>query len=100
MPLRGGFKPSNPCSVNVWAAGMGSVVYLHAGANRTTWVEHLEADPHLRMRVGEDLYDLRAERVASQEGFDRFAAAHDAEYGVRPRNENADEVYLLRLEPR
>lgn len=93
-------RPSDPYSVNLWAVGMGPVVYLHAGANRASWVEHLEADPRLRMQVDGDLYELRAARVASQEEFDRFADAYDAKYGLRPRNENVAEVYLLRLEPR
>lgn len=93
-------RPSDPYSVNLWAVEMGPVVYLHAGATRAAWVEHLEADPRLRMRVGEDLYALRAAPVGSQEEFDRFAGAYEAKYGVRPRNENVAEVYLLRLEPR
>jgi hypothetical protein len=93
-------RPSDPYSVNLWAVGMGPVVYIHAGASRSAWVEHLEADPRLRLRVDQDLYDLRAVRVTSQEEFDRFADAYDAKYGVRPRNENVAEVYLLRLEPR
>lgn len=93
-------RPSDPYSVNIWAVGMGPVVYLHAGANRATWVEHLEVDPRLRLRVDEDLYELRAARVTSQEEFDRFADAYEGKYDVRPRNENVEEAYLLRLEPR
>jgi hypothetical protein len=93
-------RPEDPYSVNIWAVGMGPVVYLHAGANRATWVEHLEADPRLRMQVDEDVYELRATRVTGQDEFDRFADAYDAKYGVRPRNENVAEVYLLRLGPR
>jgi len=93
-------RPEDPYSVNIWAVGMGPAVYLHAGANRATWVEHLEADPRIRMRVDDDVYELRAERVESQAEFDRFADAYDAKYGVRPRNENVAEVYLMRLEAR
>ncbi len=93
-------RPSDPYSVNLWAQELGSVVYLHAGDNRAAWVEHLETDPRLRMRVGGDLYELSAVRVTSQEEFDRFADAYDAKYGLRPRNENVEEVYLLRLGPR
>lgn len=93
-------RPSDPYSVNLWATELGPVVYLHAGANRTAWIEHLEVDPNLRMRVGDALYELRALRVETQAEFDRFAAAYDAKYGVRPRNEDVAEVYLLRLEPR
>jgi len=93
-------RPSDPYSVNIWAVGMGPVVYLHAGDNRTAWVEHLEVDPRLRMRVGDDLYAMRAVRVDSQAEFDRFADAYEAKYWGRPGNENVEEVYLLRLEPR
>ena len=93
-------RPDDPYSINIWAVGLGPVVYLHAGANRATWVEHLEADPRIRLRVEDDLYELRSTRVETQEEFDRFAEAYDAKYGVRPRNENVEEVYLLRLEAR
>ena len=91
-------QPSDPYSVNIWVVGIGSVAYLHAGANRANWVVHLESDPSIRMRVDEDIYSLRATRVTTQEEFDRFADAYDEKYSVRPRNENVAEVYLFRLE--
>ena len=72
-------------------------MYLHAGGNRTTWVEHLERDPHLRIRVEENLYELAAVRVESEEEFATFADAYEVKYGIRPRNENIDEIYVLRL---
>ena len=92
--------PGDPYSVNIWAIGMGPAVYVHAGANRSTWVEHMEADPRVRMRVGDALYELAAERVTEQPEFDRFAGAYDDKYGRRPRNEDVGEAYLFRLSPR
>lgn len=93
-------RPADPYSVNIWAVGMGPSIYVHAGANRSTWVEHLEADPNVRLRVNDSIYELVATRVDAQEEFDRFSAAYDGKYGRRPRNEKVAEAYLFRLAPR
>ncbi len=93
-------RPSESYSVKLWAVAKGPVVYLHAGANRAEWVAHLEADPRVRMLVGESLYELNGSRVTTQEEFDLFTEVYEAKYGVRPRNENVEEAYLLRLERR
>jgi hypothetical protein len=91
-------RPDAPYSVNIWAVGMGSRVYVHAGANRSTWVEHMEADPSVRLRVEDLIYELEATRVESQDEFDRFSDAYEKKYGSRPRNEVVTEAYLFRLE--
>ena len=76
---------------------MGPVAYIHAGANLATWVEHIEADPRVKILSQSKLYELKAERVNSQEEFNRLAEVYEAKYGNRPRNENIDEIYLYRL---
>ena len=91
-------RPIDPYSVNLWVVAIDDVAYIHAGDNRTNWVEHLESDPSARMRVDESIYTLRAARVSTQEEFDRFSVAYDAKFGIQPRNGNVDEVYLFRLE--
>jgi len=93
-------RSADPYSVNIWVVALGEHLYVHAGANRAAWVENVEADPNVRLRVDDAIYELRAERVAAQEEFDRFAAAYEEKYGRRPRNENVAEVYLYRLAPR
>jgi hypothetical protein len=90
-------RPEDPYSVNIWAVGMGDQLYVHAGASRATWVEHMEADPLVRAQVGDRLFALRAVRVESAEEFARFAAVYKEKYGNRPRNENIAEIYLYRL---
>ncbi|MBY0400093.1 DUF2255 family protein [Myxococcota bacterium] len=90
-------RPSEPYSVNIWAVGMGDRLYVHAGANRSRWVEHLIADPSARVRVGGKLYLVTAVRVVEPSEFAAFADAYKKKYGVRPRNENVAEVYLYRL---
>lgn len=93
-------RPADPYSVNIWALGMGRALYVHAGANRSTWVENMEADPDVRVRVEDKLYELRATRVTGEDEFARFADDYEKKYGSRPRNENIAEIYLFRLEAR
>jgi hypothetical protein len=93
-------RPADPYSVNIWVTAMGENLYLHAGANRATWVENLEADPNVRLAVDDSIYELAAARVEAQEEFDRFSDAYEQKYGRRPRNENVTEAYLFRLAAR
>jgi len=93
-------RPGDPYSVNVWVVALDEHLYVHAGANRSAWVEHIEADPDVRLRVGDAIYALRAARVEAQAEFDRFSDAYEQKYGRRPRNEDVGEAYLFRLAPR
>lgn len=90
-------RPTDPYSVNIWVVGMDGKLYVHAGANRSSWVEHMEADPAVRVRVDDSIYALAAARVRQQAEFDRFSDAYEAKYGRRPRNEDVAEAYLFRL---
>jgi hypothetical protein len=90
----------DPYSVNIWVIALGENLYVHAGANRATWVENMEADPNVRLRVNDSIYELVASRVGDQGEFDRFSDAYEQKYGRRPRNENVTEAYLFRLERR
>lgn len=91
---------SDPYSVNIWLIATGSALYVHAGKNRAAWVEHMEADPNVRIRIADKLYELRATRVTSADEFSQFANAYEKKYDRRPRNENVSEAYLFRLTPR
>ena len=90
-------RPNDPYSVNIWAVGIDDKLYVHAGANRAAWVEHMDEDPAVRVRVGETMYDLTAVRVEAQDEFDAFANAYEVKYGSRPRNESVGEAYLFYL---
>jgi hypothetical protein len=93
-------RPADPYSVNIWVIALDEHLYVHAGAHRATWVENLEEDPDVRLRVEDSIYELGAARVAEQGEFDRFSDAYDHKYGRRPRNGDVTEAYLFRLTPR
>jgi hypothetical protein len=93
-------NPADPYSVNIWTVGIDDQLYVHAGANRATWVEHMETDPTVRVRVEEKIYTLAASRVVEQAEFDAFADAYEEKYGTRPREEDVGVAYLFRLKAR
>lgn len=93
-------NPQAPYSVNLWVTVMDNVPYIHAGANRATWVEHLEENPELLLGHEGFLYEVEAQRVTSQEELERLSEPYKAKYGNYPRNMNIDEIYLYRLLPR
>ena len=93
-------NPTEPYSVNLWVIGEGERLYVFAGANYTTWVEYIDANPHVRLRIGSSIYELQAERVTDKGEMAWFAERWDAKYGNRPRNENVAETWLMRLTPR
>jgi hypothetical protein len=90
-------QPSDPYSVKLWIVGKGPLLYVHAGANRAAWVEHIEADANVRLLIDGNLYELVAERVTDPGEFDAFGDLYEAKYGHRPRNEDVDQAYLFRL---
>ncbi len=93
-------RPDEPYSVKLWVVVVDEVPYVHAGANRATWVGHIENDSRIRLGADTAVYELRAERVSDQSEFDRFSDHYEQKYGRRPRNENVTEAYLFRLVPR
>ncbi|MFM7121320.1 MAG: hypothetical protein ACKOBM_18635 [Gammaproteobacteria bacterium] len=92
--------PADPYSVKLWVVATDGHLYVHAGENRTTWVEHIEANPDVRLGFGDDIILLRAERVTTDAEFLRFSAAYRLKYSVSPRSDDIEAVYLFRLSPR
>jgi hypothetical protein len=90
-------RPSDPYSVSIWSVGLGPNLYIHAGANRSRWVENIEANADVRVRIEEKIYELRAFQVTDEVEFEAFADAWERKYDMRPRNENVAEVYAFRL---
>lgn len=93
-------QPADPYSVNLWVIALDDDLYVHAGDNHTTWVQHLEVDPSARVGFQGSIIELNAERVTDQPTFDRFRVAYDDKYGVSTRHEDINDVYLYRLSAR
>jgi hypothetical protein len=92
-------RPGEPYSVNIACAVVGDGLYISAGDNRSQWVENMEADPRVRMRIKGDIYELQAVRVTEAAEMDAFAEEWLKNSWARdPRG--YDEVFVYRLTAR
>jgi hypothetical protein len=89
-----------PYSVNLWMVEVDGAPHIFAGDNRAAWVENIAANPNDRLKINEEIFELRAIRVTDAAVFEIYAQAWKLKYGNRPRNERVDETYLFRLTPR
>ena len=91
---------SEAYSVNLWVVEVMGYLHVFAGDNKAKWVENMEQNSKVRLRSGDEVFELEAARVSDPEVFELFAKAWEAKYGNRPRNESVEETYLYRLLPR
>ena len=93
-------QPADPYSVNLWTVEVTGKLYVFAGDNRATWVDHIAANSSVRLQAATEVFALSAERVTDAAEFEAFAVEWEKKYGNRPQNEQVDETYLFRLTPR
>ena len=93
-------RPENPYSVNFTYVQLDGRFYVYAGDTRTNWVEHIESNPLVRVRVNGIIYPVLAERVEDPEEITAFAAvwASRSIFSRDPRE--LEEVWLYRLKAR
>ena len=93
-------RPSEPYSINLVYVQMNGQVYIYAGDNRTNWVQHIEEDPRIRLRINETIYPARAVRVTHDNEISAFASIWTSR-GLFQRDPlGFDEDWLYRLEAR
>jgi len=93
-------NPAEPYSVNLAYTVLGGRFYVNAGGTETRWAAHIAADPRVRLRLDERLYDLRARRVTDAAEIDAFAEAWKSQSFFRRDPRGYDEVWLFELLPR
>lgn len=101
-------RPSDPHSVNVWCAGVGSHPYLPSSMilgpkdpSEREWVRNVLDDPEVRLRVGRVVYELQALRLEPGEEYDAARSALESKYELDPAERDADrEIWIFRLEAR
>ncbi len=93
-------RPEDPYSINLTYVQMDGRFYVYAGDTRTNWVQHIEQNPLVRIRVGDTVYRAQAQRVTSIEEIADFAAIWVSRSAFQRDPNGLDEVWLYRLEPR
>jgi len=90
-------RPDHPYSVNVAYTLVGGRLYVNAGNTETQWVKNMEANPLVRLRVSEALYDLRAERVTDLSEISEFGEAWTSHSMFHRDPDELDQVWIYRL---
>ena len=90
-------NPAEPYSVNIVCTIVGDVLYVNAGDTETEWVKNMDADPAVRVRLEDVLYELRAERVTDAEEIATFGKAWTARSSFSRDPAELDPVYVYRL---
>ena len=95
-------QPSDPYSVNLWGVGVGTKFYIASGRGlESAWAQHIGADPNVRLRIGEKVYELRAVRTDETQDREAFLTGVKAKYEeFEPNEEEAAAAVLYRLEAR
>ncbi len=94
-------RPEDPYSVNIWGVSVGRRFLIASGRGmENAWAQHIEANPNVRLRIGDDIFELRA--VRTDDGMDRrmFLSAAQRKYDLEPDEEEASVAVLFVLEPR
>jgi hypothetical protein len=92
-------NPDDPYSVNIACAVVDAQLYVSAGDNQSQWVENMEADPLVRLRIDGDVYELRAHRVIDDAEMRAFADEWTKNAWARDPTE-LGEVWVYRMSAR
>lgn len=101
-------NPAEPHSVNTWIGTSGGALYLPTSMVRgpklpteREWVRNVEADERVRLRAGDGVYELRAERVVDETEAASARAALEKKYALGAEDMDPErEIWIFRLGPR
>lgn len=93
-------RPEAPYSVNIAYTQIDGRLYLNAGDTETNWVQHIEANPLVRLRKDNVVYSARAERITESAEIATFGQAWTNESRFHRDPTALEEVWIYRLVPR
>jgi hypothetical protein len=93
-------RPADPYSINIWAAGIGSSIYVATSEGGTTWSEHLAVSRDVRLRINDAIYELEAFPVTDPQERTVVAAEYVRKYDVDEDDNWVTDGQLFRLDRR
>jgi len=90
-------RPDDPYSVNIAYTVLDGQLYINAGDTETRWVQNIDVDPRVRLRVDGVLYELRAERVTDPVEIAKFGNAWTDQSFFRRDPAELSPVWVYRL---
>ena len=93
-------RPDSPYSVNVWCVAKGANLWVSAGRDSNKWANNMLAEPRVRVRVGERLYERKAVRVTDAEEIEIVKSLYEEKYDWKRDPDDKTSRLLFRLDPR
>ena len=94
-------RPIDPYSVNVWGVSVNRSFYVAASdAGEATWAQVIEAEPRVRLRVGDDIYPLLAKRTEDPQELADVTDAYIDKYGGERERSFIRQAWVFRLDAR
>ncbi len=101
-------RPSEPHSVHTWFVVIGERLYVPTSMIRgprdpreRSWTRHVEADPAVRIRIGDRVYERVARRVEDPAEYASARAALEEKYALDPAARDPErEIWIFRLDER
>jgi len=101
-------RPSDPHSVNCWFASVGDALYVPTSMilgpkdpTERDWVANVAADPRVRIRLGDRVFERTAVKVADEAEYERARGALEARYELSPEDRDPERtIWIYRLEAR
>ena len=91
-------RPADPYSVNVWGVSANRHFYVAASdASDAAWARAIEAEPRIRLRVGDDIYRLIAWRTEDPKELDDVTDAYVDKYGGNRERSFIQHAWVFRL---
>ena len=72
------FRPDDPYSINIWAVVTDGALYIATQDAR--WVPMIEANPEVRFRVDEKVYEMKAVRVTDETRAQTIGKTYEQKY--------------------
>lgn len=93
-------RPSDPYSVNVWGVGVNRHFYVASDGGESRWARAIEAEPRVRLRIGDDIYRLAAKRAEDPRELEDVIDAYIEKYGGDRERSFVRDAWVYRLESR
>ena len=90
-------RPSDPYSVNVWGVAVNRHFYVASDGGESRWARAIEAEPRVRLRIGDDIYRLAAKRAEDPGELEDVIDAYIEKYGGDRERSFVSNAWVYRL---
>ncbi len=91
-------SPDDPYSVNLWVVSTDGRLYVAAGGGDTKWSRRIAANPNIRLRIDDNIFELRAFTVDDHEELQEVRLAYMDKYPMDSDSEEFNDSTVFRLD--